>query len=79
MSFNDVEGLVRDLNPGPLAPEASIIPLDQQALIERKVYMYKYMVENNVNKQVIKISHHHNRLINFLTYLPVLMKKKIFQ
>ena len=25
------EGLVRDLNPGPLAPEARIIPLDQAA------------------------------------------------
>ena len=25
-------GLVRDLNPGPLAPEARIIPLDQRAL-----------------------------------------------
>ena len=25
-------GLVRDLNPGPLAPEARIMPLDQQAL-----------------------------------------------
>ena len=25
------EGLVRDLNPGPLAPEARIIPLDQRA------------------------------------------------
>ena len=24
-------GPVRDLNPGPLAPEAKIIPLDQQA------------------------------------------------
>ena len=24
-------GLVRDLNPGPLAPKARIIPLDQQA------------------------------------------------
>ena len=24
-------GLVRELNPGPLAPEARIIPLDQQA------------------------------------------------
>ena len=24
-------GLSRDLNPGPLAPEARIIPLDQQA------------------------------------------------
>ena len=24
-------GLVRDLNPGPRAPEAQIIPLDQRA------------------------------------------------
>ena len=27
-----LEGLVRDLNPGPLAPEARIIPLDQRAM-----------------------------------------------
>ncbi len=26
-----IGGLVRDLNPGPLAPEARIIPLDQRA------------------------------------------------
>jgi hypothetical protein len=26
-------GPVRDLNPGPLAPEAKIIPLDQQAVL----------------------------------------------
>ncbi|CAK9808550.1 hypothetical protein ANTQUA_LOCUS5647 [Anthophora quadrimaculata] len=26
-------GLVRDLNPGPLAPEARIIPLDQRAIL----------------------------------------------
>lgn len=25
------DGLVRDLNPGPLAPKARIIPLDQRA------------------------------------------------
>ena len=25
------KGLVRELNPGPLAPEARIIPLDQRA------------------------------------------------
>ena len=25
-------GLVRDLNPGPLAPKARIIPLDQRAI-----------------------------------------------
>ncbi len=26
-----IAGLVRDLNPGPLAPKARIIPLDQRA------------------------------------------------
>ena len=26
-------GLVRDLNPGPLAPKARIIPLDQRATL----------------------------------------------
>ena len=29
--MQNVIGLVRDLNPGPLAPEAKIIPLDQRA------------------------------------------------
>ncbi len=28
---SETAGLVRDLNPGPLAPEARIIPLDQRA------------------------------------------------
>ena len=28
------QGLVRDLNPGPRAPEAQIIPLDQRANYE---------------------------------------------
>jgi hypothetical protein len=27
-----LKGLVRDLNPGPLAPKARIIPLDQRAI-----------------------------------------------
>ena len=27
-----VDGLVRDLNPGPLAPKARIMPLDQRAI-----------------------------------------------
>ena len=34
-------GLVRDLNPGPLAPKARIIPLEQRALKKQcsiKVY-----------------------------------------
>ena len=29
---NNKNGLVRDLNPGPLAPKAKIIPLDQRAI-----------------------------------------------
>ena len=29
--FIKIPGLVRDLNPGPLAPKARIIPLDQRA------------------------------------------------
>ena len=29
-------GLVRDLNPGPLAPKARIIPLDQRAIAEER-------------------------------------------
>ena len=38
-------GLVRDSNPGPLAPKARIIPLDQRADIDmflRKPYESKY-------------------------------------
>ena len=29
--FNPEKGLLRELNPGPLAPEARITPLDQAA------------------------------------------------
>ena len=38
-------GLVRDLNPGPLAPKARIIPLDQRADI-----LYPYQVYKKLNK-----------------------------
>ena len=30
-------GLVRDLNPGPLAPKARIIPLDQRASYDKRI------------------------------------------
>ena len=38
-NFQTKYGLVRELNPGPLAPEARIIPLDQQASLgeEKKI------------------------------------------
>ena len=34
-------GLVRDSNPGPLAPKARIIPLDQRADILHPYQVYK--------------------------------------
>ena len=35
VKIHDIEkkGLLRELNPGPLAPEARIMPLDQAAMI----------------------------------------------
>ena len=33
LSGTKIFGLVWDLNPGPLAPKARIIPLDQQAAV----------------------------------------------
>ena len=35
--FQIKHGLVRELNPGPLAPEARIIPLDQRAIDKRNI------------------------------------------
>ena len=39
-------GLVRDLNPGPLAPKARIIPLDQRATyIDSAMFpLYPYFI-----------------------------------
>ena len=34
---DEKSGLVRDLNPGPLAPKARIIPLDQQATLTVRI------------------------------------------
>ena len=43
------QGLVRDLNPGPLAPKARIIPLDQRASIEINsasvIAIFRYLQE----------------------------------
>ena len=39
------EGLVRDLNPRPLAPEARIIPLDQRAMFD--FLIFKYIIQWN--------------------------------
>ena len=37
------EGLVRELNPGPLAPEARIIPLDQRAWAKDAIYSAPFL------------------------------------
>ena len=40
-------GLVRDLNPGPLAPKARIIPLDQRAaLVTKAIFSLVNMAGN---------------------------------
>ena len=43
----EFSGLVRELNPGPLTPEARIIPLDQRAWSVKnggmfQIFIYKY-------------------------------------
>ena len=40
---NKIAGLVRDLNPGPLAPKARIIPLDQRATHEWNQLYFVFM------------------------------------
>ena len=47
MNISILNGLLRELNPGPLAPEARIIPLDQAAN-ETKAFISK--AQANVNK-----------------------------
>ena len=43
-------GLVRDSNPGPLAPKARIIPLDQRAVFESAVGLIQVdLCETDVN------------------------------
>ena len=43
-------GLVRDSNPGPLAPKARIIPLDQRAtdalLLQHVLHLYAMLSQN---------------------------------
>ena len=44
------EGLVRDLNPGPLAPKARIIPLDQRATIHTGASSVKIVLAAVIKK-----------------------------
>ena len=61
-------GLVRDLNPGPLAPKARIIPLDQRAAIaggfshiEAPIYINDSRLRNMLNWR-FRLPHSHSRL-----------------
>ena len=44
-------GLNRESNPGPLAPEARIIPLDHWAKLEFKLYFHKVEIDMNMQRQ----------------------------
>ena len=46
-------GLVRDLNPGPLAPKARIIPLDQRASVLLCICAnsFEWLMERDAMKQ----------------------------
>lgn len=41
-------GPVRDSNPGPLAPEARIIPLDQQADVQESLDLVVFVLIDSV-------------------------------
>ena len=43
-------GLVRELNPGPRAPEARIIPLDQRAIDSPILCLFSSVVEHQSRK-----------------------------
>ena len=44
-------GLNRESNPGPLAPEARIIPLDHWATLEFKLYFNKVEIDINMQRR----------------------------
>ena len=51
-------GLSRELNPGPRAPEAQIIPLDQRATQSRRrrlhhIVLYIFLIRKNLLKSLL--------------------------
>ncbi len=52
MNRHPKQGPVRELNPGPLAPEARIIPLDQEATGFRDLDIY----ESSPTKKILMCS-----------------------
>ncbi len=53
-------GLVRDSNPGPLAPKARIMPLDQQATVKR-LSSYIVFIKGNPYGKALGFGHHVQR------------------
>ena len=41
-----IKGLDQELNPGPLAPEARIIPRDPQASLTENIYFILFIFKN---------------------------------
>ena len=64
-------GPVRDLNPGPLAPKARIIPLDQRAIHMRPI---QSIDSKPAERCGLQMTHHRNqiRLSAFLIILIIL-------
>ena len=44
-------GLNRESNPGPLSPEARIIPLDNWATLTLKHYFYNVEIDMNMQRK----------------------------
>src|SRR4029434_10248303 len=52
LTISQNKGLVRDLNPGPLAPKARIIPLDQRAMQELYLMLFFSMISKSLTVSV---------------------------
>ena len=67
-----MNGLVRDLNPGPLAPEARIIPLDQRASVCFAIFISDVCLYLIVVAIMLP-----NCITNILCYLVIITTPKI--
>ncbi len=57
-------GLVRESNPGPLAPKARIMPLDQQATLNTVCYSTVFIVMLNTQHSLTDLVHKFDTLVN---------------
>ena len=61
-------GPVRDLNPGPLAPKARIIPLDQQATYLASTSLARNQIDIGIEKLLPRADRLCNRLFGVLVF-----------